>query len=94
MVTIMVTKTPWTILIRQHVAYPQWRDGTQDQVKITSSHYGYKKTMHTNSSDYRFLGDKVHLVKCRLSKYGGKENTWQYLALFIVLLMNILEDCV
>ena len=46
--------------------------GVALRIKITCSHYGYKKTMHTNSSDYRFFRDKVHLVKCSLSKYGGK----------------------
>ena len=69
MVTIMVTKRPWTILI-QHVVQSNISSvvvvGVALRIKITCNHYGYKKTIHTNSSDYQFLGDKVHLVKCSL----------------------------
>ena len=35
-------------------------------IGIACNHYGYKKIMHINSTDYRFLGGKVHLeVTCR-----------------------------
>ena len=73
MATIMVTKTSWIIILSiQHVVQISifsvvvGEGGSALRIEITCNHYGYKTIMHINSSDYRFLGDKVHLVvMCR-----------------------------
>ena len=74
----MVTKRPWTLLI-QHVVQSNISSvvvgggGVALRIKITCNRYGYKKTMHTNSSDYQFLGDKVYLVKCSLQNMVARK---------------------